>query len=136
MYVCMYVYRYIFIYIYIYLHTHTHTHTHTQTHPHPHPQICGAIPHKQCRFFSFTAATKECLLFSACPPPLSPRAPSAAAAFTTYAIPYERFEARLECKVRVILRGSQLHVHVYDCGGSGGGVRRSLQEVCLLDVCV
>jgi hypothetical protein len=84
-------------------------------------EMCGSIPQKRCTFFSFASELKQCLLFSECTMLLEEPM------YTTYEVPYTRFSSDLECKVRMVFRGDQILLNIFDCGGSGGGIRRSFQ---------
>jgi hypothetical protein len=45
----------------------------------------------------------------------------------TWEVPYDRF-VKLTCKVRMLVRETQISAHIYACGGEADGIRRSFQE--------
>jgi len=89
-------------------------------------EICGSFSDSKCTFFSFAEGTGTCQLFSACPGSLR-KPPNAASEFFTWEVPHHRF-VTLTCNVRMMVRETQISAHIYACGGSADGIRRSFQE--------
>ena len=84
-------------------------------------ELCGSIAGSKCTFFSYEEGSGTCLLFSSCPGPLA-----GSSEYLTWEVPYDRF-VKLTCKVRMLVRQTQISAHVYACGGEADGIRRSFQ---------
>ena len=84
-------------------------------------ELCGSIAGSKCTFFSYAEGSGTCLLFSSCPGTLA-----GSSEYLTWEVPYDRF-VKLTCKVRMLVRETQISAHIYACGGEADGIRRSFQ---------
>ena len=91
---------------------------------------CGALPAKKCRYLSWHAGEKRCMMYPVCLGGLVQV--GGWEEYNTWEIPYSDFK-RLTCTVRMVVRNAQMVQHIYNCGESDDKtyepeVRHSFQE--------
>ena len=91
---------------------------------------CGALPAKKCRYLSWHAGEKKCIMYPVCLGGLVQV--GGWEEYNTWEIPYSDFK-RLTCTVRMVVRNAQMVQHIYNCGEKDDKtyepeVRHSFQE--------